>query len=268
MTTPNKNNKDDIQLVPEEDSERFDAAAPRPAAPERSAPARTGEAQEFVEDDDLDLSEFVVEPPTASDSATAAMLTGSGGPIEGSRAFATPVAAGGDEGEIDKSLRTARLITVACYRNLPLFGKRQIKDAFIQDIQIVLRKKPFRVLAWAVMPEHVHFFMYPRVDDPSPLEVIKTIQQRFAIRVVRRWREIRAGVLDEITDELGSVHVWERVPQEDLLIEGEDQIRKVIELVDTKPVRRGLVEAPEHWNWSSAKRRAGDAQHGIDLVSF
>jgi REP element-mobilizing transposase RayT len=167
---------------------------------------------------------------------------------------------------IDDSLHTARLITVACYRNLPLFGRRQIKDALVQDIRIVTRKQPFQLLAWCVLPEHAHFFTYPRVDDPSPLSIVKVIQQRFEIRVVRRWREINAGVLDEITDELGSVHVWEKEPMEDVVVEGQGQIRKVITLVESKPVRRGLVDEPEHWMWSSARRRRGEESHGVPIV--
>lgn len=166
----------------------------------------------------------------------------------------------------EESLHTARLITVACYRNLPLFGRRQIRDALVQDIRIVTRKRPFQLLAWCVLPEHTHFFTYPRVDDPSPLSIVKVIQQRFAIRVVRRWREIGASVLDEITDELGSVHVWQPEPQEDVVVEGRDQIHKVIDLVENKPVRRGLVDEPEHWMWSSARRRRGEESHGVPIV--
>jgi len=175
-----------------------------------------------------------------------------------------PIASEPAEGR-DESLQTARLITVSCYRNLPLFGKRQIKDALVQDLRIVTRKKPFRLLAWCVMPEHAHFFLYPRVDDPSPLEIIRTVQQRFAIRLIRRWRDINAKVLDEITDELGSVHIWEPEPQEDLVISRHDEIGKVITLIETKPVRRGLVDAPEHWNWSSVKWRLGEESHGLPI---
>jgi len=202
---------------------------------------------------ELDLRGFTVDPPAAG-AETGALSSGKhtidSRPAE----------------ETDHGLNTARLITVSCYRNLPLFGKRQIKDALVQDVRVVTRKRPFRLLAWCVMPEHAHFFTYPRVDDPSPLEIVRTIQQRFAIRVIRRWREIGAPVLDEITDELGSVRVWEAEPQEDVIISGEDEIRKVIALVENKPVRRGLVEDPAHWSWSSARRRAGETSHGVPLV--
>lgn len=204
------------------------------------------------DEDELDLSEFAVDDPSSGIGAGA--MSESDHPI-------------GLEPELarEDSLRTARLVTVACYRKLPLFGKRQIKDALVQDINIVMRKRAFRLLAWCVMPEHVHFFTYPRVDDPSPLVIVQTIQQRFQIRVVRRWRDIGASVLDEITDEIGNVHIWEKAPQEDVIINGPEEIKRVVQLIETKPVRRGLVEDPTHWNWSSARRHAGEATHGVPL---
>jgi len=233
----------------------------------KNIPFDSGDAQPAPEDDELHLDELNlakdddspghihdidIKPPEGAVRTKA--LEESDHPIAHEPA-----------GAHDESLRAARLITIACYRNLPLFGKRQIKDALIQDIRIVTRQKPFRILAWCVMPEHVHFFMYPRVDDPSPLEIIRTIQHRFAVRLIRRWRDINAKVLDEITDPLGSVHIWEPDTQEDLIISRHDEIGKVITLIETKPVLRGLVDAPEHWNWSSAKWRLGEESHGLPL---
>lgn len=40
-------------------------------------------------------------------------------------------------------------------------------------------------------------------------------------------------------------------------IEGEDMLRQKLEYIHLNPVKRGFVDEPEHWRWSSARSYAG-----------
>jgi putative transposase len=40
-------------------------------------------------------------------------------------------------------------------------------------------------------------------------------------------------------------------------IDGEEMLRQKLEYIHNNPVKRGFVDAPEHWRWSSARCYAG-----------
>jgi hypothetical protein len=40
-------------------------------------------------------------------------------------------------------------------------------------------------------------------------------------------------------------------------IEGEAMLRQKLEYIHQNPVKRGYVDEPEHWRWSSARNYAG-----------
>ena len=89
----------------------------------------------------------------------------------------------------------ARYLTFSCYRRLPLFQNDAIKDTFVDRLRDARARYGFRLLAWVVMPEHVHLLIVPRLPEtPVPL-LLRAMKQSFAQRVVRRWRELRAPIL-------------------------------------------------------------------------
>ncbi|WP_254045381.1 hypothetical protein [Thiohalocapsa sp. ML1] len=40
-------------------------------------------------------------------------------------------------------------------------------------------------------------------------------------------------------------------------IQGEEMLRQKLEYIHNNPVKRGFVDEPEHWRWSSARNYAG-----------
>jgi REP element-mobilizing transposase RayT len=100
----------------------------------------------------------------------------------------------------------------------------------------------YRLLAWVIMPNHVHVALEPRVPMPTIMRWLKGRTSRMANRILGRtgmpfWQ-------DESFDH------WVRSAEE---------LQELIDYVEGNPVKAGLVEAKEQWPWSSAGFRASEA---------
>jgi REP element-mobilizing transposase RayT len=105
----------------------------------------------------------------------------------------------------------------------------------------------YYLYAWAIMPNHVHVILQPRIELPSVMRWLKGRTGRKANRILGRtgapfWQ-------DESFDH------WVRSDQE---------LCELIEYVGQNPVKAGLVLAAEQWPWSSAKYKMAGVDCGAD----
>ena len=97
------------------------------------------------------------------------------------------------------------------------------------------------VLAWVIMPNHVHVL----IDPAEPIS--KTIQG---------WKSFTARWLLAHNGRLGlgipdPHHVWMR-EYWDRFIRDDDHLRATIDYIHRNPVKAGLCREPRDWPWSSA----------------
>jgi putative transposase len=135
--------------------------------------------------------------------------------------------------------RISTFITCSCYCRQPYLNTAERRDLFLEIIEEARRKYRFVVCGYVLMPEHFHLLMTePEVGDPSV--VMKVIKERFARMVHQRGR--------------GTGTVASRVWQKRFYDFNVWSTRKRVEklrYVHRNPVKRGLVEFPEGWKWSS-----------------
>ena len=62
-----------------------------------------------------------------------------------------------------------RFLTFSCYDRLPLFGNDAIKDLFVEHLARVTAPPTIRLIAWVVMPEHIHLIVQPLPEDAPPV---------------------------------------------------------------------------------------------------
>jgi putative transposase len=55
----------------------------------------------------------------------------------------------------------ARVLTFSCNHRLPLLGNPAIRNLFAQVLAQVVEEERWRMVAWVVMPEHVHLLTRP-----------------------------------------------------------------------------------------------------------
>jgi REP-associated tyrosine transposase len=138
-------------------------------------------------------------------------------------------------------------ITGSCYHRQPELGTARRRDLFLQVLEQARRKYRFLVHGYVVMPEHFHLLITePELGDPSV--VMKVIKQRFSRQVHRKQRLAAAapGLLWERTRE----PVWQKRFYDFNGWSARQQMEK-LRYLHRNPVKRGLVQRPEQWRWSS-----------------
>ena len=126
-------------------------------------------------------------------------------------------------------------ITFSCYRRLPHLATPARRDLFLRVLEQARRRYGFALLGYVVMPEHVHLLMtMPTVGDPSV--VMKVVKERFS-RLLRK----REALMDR---------VWQKRFYDFNVCTERKRVEK-LRYLHRNPVKRGLVQSPEEWDWSS-----------------
>ncbi len=130
-------------------------------------------------------------------------------------------------------------ITFGCYRRAQLFGSEAARDRFVQILGEVRDRYSFALLGYVVMPDHVHLVI-GEAPGATPSTVMQVLKQRSS-------REVR-GVCRASAAELGQF--WERRFY-DFNIRTWKKLNEKLQYMHMNPVKRGLVDEPQMWPWSS-----------------
>jgi len=105
----------------------------------------------------------------------------------------------------------------------------------------------FVVCGYAVMPEHVHLL----VSEPKEALLSKAIQAlKLSVSVQSRQRPF-----------------WQ-ARYYDFNVHNEEKRIEKLRYMHRNPVKRGLVEKPEDWAWSSFRHYATGIEATVDIESF
>jgi putative transposase len=117
--------------------------------------------------------------------------------------------------------------------------------AMVQDTLLSFDARRYRLLAWVVMPNHVHALFQPM----DGWEVAK---------IVASWKKFTARKILDIRNanrEIGVPRntgaVWHR-EYWDRYIRSRAHLNRAIEYIHLNPVKAGLATQAEAWPWSSA----------------
>jgi putative transposase len=117
-------------------------------------------------------------------------------------------------------------------------GNPKVADSFVEALlhgEHVLQE--YELHAWMVMPNHVHIVMECRIPLSEIMRWLKTASSVRANRILGRTNQ----------------PFWRR-EYYDHWVRDSKQLVRVVRYVEQNPVTAGLVERPEDWGWSSAKR--------------
>ena len=128
-------------------------------------------------------------------------------------------------------------ITFSCYRRLPLLGSARARTIFVKVLSEIRDRFKFDLIGYVVMPEHVHLLISePEIGTPS------TVMQMLKQRVSR--------LLNKGSGNERSHTLWETRFYDFNVQTKKKKVEKLI-YMHLNPVKRGLVERPEDWIWSS-----------------
>jgi putative transposase len=114
-------------------------------------------------------------------------------------------------------------VTCSCYHRLPILNCPAACDLFLSLLEETRVELEFSVLGYVVMPEHFHLL----ASEPK----------RFS-------RALHRGSIDSAR------HVWQRRFY-DFNVFSDKKLTEKIHYIHRNPLRRGLVDRPEDWKWSS-----------------
>jgi REP element-mobilizing transposase RayT len=130
--------------------------------------------------------------------------------------------------------------------------RQPIIAAMVQRSLLTFDSQRYRLLAWAVMPNHVHVLFQPIV----PWKVQE---------IVAAWKKFTARKIHDHRPEIGTAPVWHR-EYWDRYIRDQSHFAQAIDYIHMNPVKAGLVTKPENWRWSSAF--PGNANLPIGVFEF
>ncbi len=135
----------------------------------------------------------------------------------------------------------ARFLTFSCYQRMDLLGSPAVRDEFERSLSQARDRLGFRLHAWVAMPNHVHLIIRPGSPDQTLPQILQAIKQSPARRVLARWRELDAPILDRLSDSRGLMRFWQRGGGYDRNLYSADVITEKVEYIHGNPVRAGLV---------------------------
>ena len=118
----------------------------------------------------------------------------------------------------------------ACYLRDPRVA------SIVENAFLFFDNKRYRLLAWAIMPNHVHVLaeMFPNFDLPA---------------VIHSWKSFTAKEANKVLGRTGEF--WQR-EYFDTYIRNETHLSAAVNYIHDNPVKAGLVSKPEDWLFSSA----------------
>jgi putative transposase len=153
------------------------------------------------------------------------------------------------------------LFTVITQDRRPILSTAAARDCLRTAIQSVRRKRPIRVVAIVLLPEHVHtVWTLPPDDDDYPLRWAQ-IKEQFT-------RSFLASGGDEapVTSSRTRHHergIWQRRYWEHTCRDDED-LKRCVDYVHWNPVKHGLVKRVRDYPWSTFHRFVKEGEHDLD----
>lgn len=140
-------------------------------------------------------------------------------------------------------------VTFSCYRRKPLLGSARRRDLVLRQLEKVRLRYQLVVVAYVVMPEHVHLLLSePLRGDLSA--AIKALKQGVARRVFGSTRKRDARQAEMFATQPRPRSFWQRRFY-DFNIWMERKRLEKLRYIHRNPVTRGLVKRPADWRWSS-----------------
>src|SRR5262249_55613866 len=122
-------------------------------------------------------------------------------------------------------------------------GTCRLKDPRLADLTenalLHFDGQRYHLLAWCVMPNHVHVLVEMKDGFPLP-------------QILHSWKSFTSSEANKILGRAGDF--WQR-EYHDRFIRDDDHYRNTVAYIENNPVKAGLVKAAEDWRHSSVRRR-------------
>lgn len=153
---------------------------------------------------------------------------------------------------------------MCCHQRLKLFQKPEIARLFLDELRKWKQEHGVKVLAYVIMPDHVHMVLYPT----RPMKIGKAIGELKSLSA----RQMLPLLPEDVTTRMLWVNrngesrkvFWMRRCY-DHNCRTFDIVREKIEYCHKNPVQRGLVKNQRDWPWSSYRWYEGEINGPVEI---
>jgi putative transposase len=152
-------------------------------------------------------------------------------------------------------------LTLVTYYRRPLFQEPDNIALLRSAIATVQAKKPFKILAAVILPEHIHFVWQLPVNDSDYSQRISRIKVLFtrALKIDdREYREVSASRLKHRESDVWQRRFWEHA------IKDEADLERYLDYIHYNAVKHGLVSCPHLWEYSSFAKWVSQGRYPQD----
>lgn len=136
------------------------------------------------------------------------------------------------------------------------FANPNIINIFFDIIKKIQNRKPFELIAYCVLPDHIHLLIKLPEDSQDFSQIIRDIKRGTTIKV-RKFLKLSDLIIWQD-------RFWEHTIQDDR------DLQRHFDYIHYNPVKHGYAEDYAQWEWSSYYQfydNSGDPE-GIDPLSF
>ena len=128
-------------------------------------------------------------------------------------------------------------LTVVTNERINFFRDQENAETLYKAIKWVQKRKPFELLAYCIMPDHMHLLLSLPEEDGSFSQKIREIKRLTTFNLRKS-----LGIPDLV---IWQDRYWEHT------IRDENDLTNCFNYIHYNPVHHQLVELPEQWKWSS-----------------
>ncbi len=166
----------------------------------------------------------------------------------------------------------AHELTFSCFRRRKFLWKDRTREYVIRAVQNARDTHHFHLWAYVIMPEHVHMIIFSPDEKYDVSMIAKSIKQSVSRRAINYLRRDNPTGLELLkTDQKNTPYrFWLAGGGYDRNVNTNSALEHMVHYTHNNPVRRGLVDDPAAWKWSSYNEwhHPGSGPLSLDLGSF
>jgi putative transposase len=148
----------------------------------------------------------------------------------------------------------SHFVTFTCYHRLPHLADDRACQVFVVALERARKLYQFRVYGFVAMPEHVPLL----ISEPESGTIAKAVQALEDFLLVAHHSGSRLLRM--------SIPLWQKRYYDRNIRDYPEFVEK-LQYIHRNPVKRGLVERPEDWNWGSFRHYALHEECSVEIES-
>jgi REP element-mobilizing transposase RayT len=160
----------------------------------------------------------------------------------------------------------AHFLTCTVVEWLPVFSVPEVAHIILDSWNYLRQHAGFKLYGYVILENHLHFIASSSNLDKDVYRfksytARRIVDQMMTMRHMSLLRLLRSVKKNHKIDR--NYQLWQEGVHAELIM-SDEMMRQKLDYIHANPVKRGYVDLPEHWRYSSARHYAGE-QGLIDI---